>query len=427
MSLRHHLPHITTLTALPLCALLTMAGCVVVEDYEYDQTNNHIVGGVDGDITQAPWQVSLQSAQGQHFCGGSIVAANWVITAAHCVDGGAPAQIMAGSTLLSQPGQVVPVTRAISAPGYTDPTVGKDFALLELTTPLTLDGVNVKAIRPVLESDVAAGATNPGVLSTVTGWGTLVEGGQNIPDVLQTVQVPLVSLQDASADYGLQLTADQLAAGVRGVGGKDACQGDSGGPLVVAGPGGEMLLAGVVSWGNGCARADFPGLYARVSSFITFADSQVGGAPVVVTGADMFASSGQTVQLDAQGSSDQGFGQIVSYSWTQTAGDAVTLQNANSSVASFVAPGNSGQLTFEVTITDNQGLTSTGQMSVTLSAPENIPPGANTPPQPATDGDANPQSADLVGGCSAGSANASGLLGMFLLLGLCLVRRRKSN
>jgi trypsin len=123
------------------------------------------------------------------------------------------------------------------------------------------------------------------VISTVTGWGTLSEGGPT-PDILQTVNVPLLTNPQVSALYGMTITGDQLGAGVLGTGGRDSCQGDSGGPLTVP-VGGVAKLAGVVSWGNGCAQAQFPGLYARVSSFEPYITARTNGGistPIVLTG-----------------------------------------------------------------------------------------------------------------------------------------------
>lgn len=417
-----------------------MSGCVVEYDHEYhyDQQDHEIVGGADTQISSVPWQVSLQTRNGRHFCGGSILSSTWIVTAAHCTAGAQPSQIqvLAGVSRLSQAvtGQTRLVTRLLMYPGYSDPVVGKDIALLELQTPLTLDGVNTRAIRPAKSADVAL--TAPNVVATVSGWGALAEGGL-APDNLQSVQVPIISLTDASNDYAgtgvpVPLTADQLAAGYRGVGGKDSCQGDSGGPLVVANQAGDgYLLAGVVSWGNGCARAQYPGLYARVSSFTSWLDSYVGGAPIAVAGQDVVAAFGATVQLDASASRDAGFGDIASYSWSQVSGSPVTLQGSTSRVASFVAPGSPGAMEFALTVTDDQGLTTTDTLVVTTRA--NVPDtgtsgdGLPSAGSDGSNGQSQGQGAHLAGGCSAGSDTASGLFAALFLLALFRVRRRATD
>ncbi len=155
--------------------------------------------------------------------------------------------------------------------------MGKDVALVHLATPLDLSGANAQAIALVTPADVAAGATNAGVVSTITGWGTLSSGGSS-PDILQEVDIPLITNAQAQAAYTDEtITADQIGAAILGVGGKDSCQGDSGGPLTVP-FGGAEKLGGVVSWGYGCADAEFPGMYARVSSFQTWISPRASGA-----------------------------------------------------------------------------------------------------------------------------------------------------
>jgi hypothetical protein len=238
-----------------------------------ESNGQEIVGGTNTTIAANPWQVSLQSSSGSHFCGGSVLNANWILTAQHCVTSGAPGRIEAGTTNLSGSGQIRSVAEVIKYPGYVDASKGKDVALLRLSTPLDLSGANVQAIGLVTEADAAAGVTNPGVVSRVTGWGTLTSGGSS-PDTLQTVDVNILSNASAQSSYPNEtITADQLAAAAPG---KDSCQGDSGGPLTVM-KGSTRVLAGVVSWGYGCADPNYPGMYARVSSFESWITSTMAG------------------------------------------------------------------------------------------------------------------------------------------------------
>ena len=85
-----------------------------------------------------------------------------------------------------------------------------------------------------------------------------------LPETCQYVRVPVVTNADCNSDYGGEITDSMMCAGYRGVGGKDACQGDSGGPLV-CNDGGNAIIAGVVSWGFGCAAPQFPGVYSRTT------------------------------------------------------------------------------------------------------------------------------------------------------------------
>lgn len=266
--------------ALSLGLSLALApACAGMDGEEIGVLDEEIVGGENTTIAEHPWQIALTSGSGFQFCGGSIVSPSWVLTAQHCVEGGdADMRVVAGITRKSQQstGQIRAIDGVATFPGYVDPAVGKDVALVHLATPLDLSGGNARAIPLVTPADAAAGATGAGVISTITGWGTLSSGGSS-PDVLQTVDVPLVSNAQAQAQYDDEtITADQLGAGIIGVGGVDSCQGDSGGPLTVP-VGGVAKLGGVVSWGYGCADPDYPGMYARVSSFQPWIAPRTGG------------------------------------------------------------------------------------------------------------------------------------------------------
>jgi secreted trypsin-like serine protease len=247
-------------------------------------STQEIVGGTNTTIAANPWQVSLQSSSGSHFCGGSVLNENWILTAQHCVKSGStiskPGRILAGSTTRNGTGQVRTVAEVVVYPGYVTPEEGKDVALLRLSTPLDLSGANVKAIPMVTAADASAGVTNSGVVSRVTGWGALRSGSSSLPTTLQTVDVNLITNASAQSSYPDEtITADQLGAAAPG---KDSCQGDSGGPLTVL-KNGTRVLAGVVSWGYGCADARYPGMYARVSSFESWISSKINAVPPPTT------------------------------------------------------------------------------------------------------------------------------------------------
>jgi len=257
-------------------------GCgpeMLESNQELIEAGQEIVGGTATTIGANPWQVSLQDSTGFHFCGGSVIDANWILTAQHCVTSGPPSRIEAGTTNISGSGQIRSIAQLIKYPNYVDASKGKDVALLRLSSPLDLSGANVQAIGLVTEADASAGVTAAGVVSRITGWGTLSSGGSS-PDTLQTADVNIVSNSSAQSSYPNEtITADQLAAAAPG---KDTCQGDSGGPLTVL-KGSTRVLAGVTSWGYGCADARYPGMYARVSSFQSWIASQMGSTPPVTT------------------------------------------------------------------------------------------------------------------------------------------------
>ncbi|MEZ5220874.1 MAG: trypsin-like serine protease [Ilumatobacteraceae bacterium] len=240
-----------------------------------------IVDGEPTSIADAPWQVSLQDANG-HFCGGSVIDATTVLTAAHCVEGNSAADLFvrAGVTDRTDPtGQDRPVASIVVHPGGFD--AANDVALVRLASPLVLGGT-VQAIAVAGAADVAAASTG-----SVSGWGATAEDDGFGSDVLLSAEVPLVD--DATCavqlgpDGGLTAATELCAEGV----GAGSCYGDSGGPLTIVAPDGTVKLAGVVSWGVECAV--LPGVFAEVPVFAPWiADGGAGSVPVdgAGTGAD---------------------------------------------------------------------------------------------------------------------------------------------
>ncbi len=277
-----------------------------LEEVSEDERSG-IVGGTQTTIENRPWQISLQSTGGSHFCGGTIIGATWIVTANHCVEGTSASQlrvVAAATNRNGSGGQIRNVSQIVRYAGYVDPEHGKDIALLKLSSALDLTDPGTQAIPYATSTTVADGRTDPGIIGTVSGWGTLSSGSSSMPSNLQTVDVPIVSNTQADQAYPESITADQLAAGLIGIGGKDSCQGDSGGPFVVPGPDGSVILAGVVSWGYGCAAPQYPGMYARVSSFATWIEQTTGIAGDTGGGGSGGGGSsggGQTVLLDQSG------------------------------------------------------------------------------------------------------------------------------
>ncbi len=278
------------------------SGNPFTHDFELTQRSGRIVGGEPADIVNYPWQVALMIGN-QQFCGGSIIHERWILTAAHCVaDGVQPEYIRAGVTNWNDPsGQDMAIEEIIWHPGYGTVPQNQyvfDIALIRLADPLDLSGDNAKAIRPVSPEEAIDGLTDPDVMSAITGWGAISQGGPGSIG-LQVAFVPVVSNEEAM-DPGLyppgSITDDMLTAGFLEEGGVDACQGDSGGPLAVPDGNGGWRLAGVTSWGVGCAQPGYPGVYARVSYFydwmeeyVEFVEPDAPEAPAdfVVTSAEM--------------------------------------------------------------------------------------------------------------------------------------------
>jgi secreted trypsin-like serine protease len=260
--------------ALPGCALDTRG-------FDIEQRSGEIVGGQNAIPGQQNWQISLQARFGQqfaHICGGSILAERWVVTAAHCVDGSNPSslRVVAGEHRLNRLEnieQFMNLSQIVVHPDYDPFTSENDIALLELSAPLILSSTRRTAtIAPFTPADSAAGLDAPGTPSKITGWGTTSEGG-SISNVLKTATVPVISDEEARAAYGDDVADSMLGAGLP-EGGIDTCQGDSGGPLVLQTPSGPKL-AGLTSWGIGCARPGLPGIYTEVSFFNDFILSHI--------------------------------------------------------------------------------------------------------------------------------------------------------
>lgn len=223
-----------------------------------------IVGGVEATVGEFPYMVSLQNSS--HFCGGSLIAPTWVLTAAHCVRGSTPRKVVIGAHDLKDAAQAEEhtVKRVVSHPSYNARTTNYDFALLELNTPSAMPVVALGT------QDLNAMESLETML-TVAGWGALREGGWALPSKLQKVDVPFVSRETCNAAYSGRITDQMFCAGYPG-GGKDSCQGDSGGPIV-AYENNQAVLVGVVSWGQGCARPKFFGVYSNVAQANSWIES----------------------------------------------------------------------------------------------------------------------------------------------------------
>lgn len=242
-----------------------------------------IVGGQEAVPGAWPWMAALVTASqpndyvGQ-YCGGALIAPQWVLTAGHCVSGRSASQIdvtLGKHKLSDSGGERIDVIQIVTHPNFNNSTLDSDIALLKLKTP-----TNRPVVSLIPQGDANLSAV--GVTATVIGWGDMRINGQQgtYADALMQVSLPIVSNETCNApgSYGGDVTANMMCAGLA-QGGKDSCQGDSGGPLVVPdGTGNGWLQAGVVSWGIDCAQPNYYGVYARVSHFTDWIYSQTGSA-----------------------------------------------------------------------------------------------------------------------------------------------------
>ena len=230
-----------------------------------------IVGGKQAPDGAYPWQVSLgvswiTNPEYAHFCGGSVYSDRWIVTAAHCVRNTAPSQVVvtAGTNRLLPGSTRRNVNRIIVHKDYNHAKTNNDIALLELLDPLPL-GEKIVAV-PLLTTADEPNVLKVGTQLVVTGWGATQEGGQTVRDLLYLDNVPFISRDvcNEPLSYDGNITNNMICAGAPGI---DSCQGDSGGPLT-ADTATSPKLAGIVSWGEGCARPDKYGVYTRVANYV---------------------------------------------------------------------------------------------------------------------------------------------------------------
>uniref|UniRef100_A0A087XHW3 Transmembrane serine protease 5 n=1 Tax=Poecilia formosa TaxID=48698 RepID=A0A087XHW3_POEFO len=249
-----------------------------------------IIGGVEALLGRWPWQVSLYYSN-RHTCGGSIITSQWIVTAAHCVHKNVSYRLPHVSSWVVYAGIVTRssakiaqhtgyvVEKIIYNKNYNHRSHDSDIALMKLRRPLNF---SVDTIRPIClppyDYDLPGGTQ-----CWISGWGyTQPDGGElrlhtdlhftratiHSPDTLKEAPVPIISTKkcNSSCMYNGEITPRMLCAGYT-EGKVDACQGDSGGPLVCQD---ENLwrLAGVVSWGTGCAEPNHPGVYSKVAEFL---------------------------------------------------------------------------------------------------------------------------------------------------------------
>lgn len=227
-----------------------------------------IVGGEEVAKGTFPELVSVQRKSFGHTCGGSILDANTILTAAHCLDSGVNQyRIVAGEyDLNSEDGdeQVRDATAKIVNEDYQN--LGRfdnDIGLLKFEEPLDLSGLATINLPPASYLNQLSGN------SYAAGWGNDQEPGDN-EDITHAVTLPLVDDETCTDAYGSSMMGDVMICA--GITGKDSCQGDSGGPLFWDDEDGTRLQIGITSWGRGCGEPGFPGVYAETAALLDWVE-----------------------------------------------------------------------------------------------------------------------------------------------------------
>uniref|UniRef100_A0A8C0X5E1 Peptidase S1 domain-containing protein n=1 Tax=Castor canadensis TaxID=51338 RepID=A0A8C0X5E1_CASCN len=263
-----------------LCTPMSFSKCGV------PQQLNRVVGGQDSTDGEWPWVVSIRK-NGTHHCAGSLLTSHWVVTAAHCFKGNLNKlslfSVLLGAWQLENPGpgaKQVGVAWVLPHPTYSwKEAASADIALVRLKTPILFS----ERILPICLPDSSV-RLPPNTECWIAGWGSIHDGVPlHHPQTLQKLKVPII-------DSETSITEDMLCAGYL-EGERDACLGDSGGPLMCKVES-SWVLAGIISWGEGCAQRNRPGVYTSLLSHRTWVQRIVLRHPSANLGWDLGGQPG---------------------------------------------------------------------------------------------------------------------------------------
>nr|XP_048298505.1 vitamin K-dependent protein C isoform X2 [Myodes glareolus] len=238
---------------------------------------------VNGTLTKqgdSPWQAILLDSKKKLACGGVLIHASWVLTAAHCMVSSKKLTVRLGEYDLRRRDHWeldLDIEEVLIHPNYSRVTSDNDIALLRLAQPATLSKTIVPVCLPnngLAEREL----TQAGQETVVTGWGYQTDkdkdGRRNRTSILTFIRIPVAPRNDCIEAMNHVVSENMLCAGILGDN-RDACEGDSGGPMVVFFRG-TWFLVGLVSWGEGCGQLNNYGVYTKVSSYLEWIHSYIG-------------------------------------------------------------------------------------------------------------------------------------------------------
>ncbi|XP_016961686.1 serine proteinase stubble [Drosophila biarmipes] len=232
-----------------------------------------IVGGINASPHEFPW-IAVLFKSGKQFCGGSLITNSHILTAAHCVARMTSWDVAAltahlGDYNIGTDFEVQHVSRRIKRlvrhKGFEFSHLHNDVAILTLSEPVPF----TREIQPIClpTSPSQQSRSYSGQVATVAGWGSLRENGPQ-PSILQKVDIPIWANSECARKYGRAAPGGIIESMIcAGQAAKDSCSGDSGGPMIIN-DGGRYTQVGIVSWGIGCGKGQYPGVYTRVTSLL---------------------------------------------------------------------------------------------------------------------------------------------------------------